>query len=236
MVLKVTHPDPRGAGIKQLVNIYTFEEEHFGLQSIKIKRLFNLYECKCCVVDANGLGAGLVDFLTTDQVDPDTDELLPNMGVYNDDDGQYKKMQNENTIHNALYCMKANQTINSECYSYIQSQLFNGKLRFLIDENMAKSKLLGTEKGKKMSTNQRADYLFPYTQTSILKEQMMNLIQNNEGALIILKQENPKIKKDKFSALIYGLYYCKLMEDRTRKRKGIDLSNLLLFTKSGKNR
>lgn len=234
VVIKVTHPDPRGAAVKQIVNIFTFEEEHFGLQSIKLKRLFNQFNCKCMVVDGNGLGVGLIDFLTMDQLDPDTDETLCNFGVYNDEDGLYKKFQNENTIHNALYVMKANQTINSECYSYVQSQLFNGKLRFLIDETVAKNKLQAMEKGKKMTPLQRAEYLMPYTQTSILKDQMMNLMQNQEGAMIILKRANQKIGQDKFSALIYGLFYCKLMEDRSRKRKGPDLSKMMLFTKSGK--
>lgn len=161
---------------------------------------------------------------------------MANFGVYNDEEGFYKKLQNENTIHNAMYIMKANQTLNSEMYSYIQSQMFNGRLRFLIDESLAKSKLLTTEKGKKMNPNQRAEALMPYVQTSILKEQALNLVQNQEGAMIILKQENPKILKDKFSALIYGLYYCKITEDKTRRKRGRDLSGMMLFTSSGKNR
>ena len=58
-------------------------------------RLFARYKCKCCVVDGNGLGIGLVDFLVTDQIDPETDEVLANFGVYNDEEGFYKKLQNE---------------------------------------------------------------------------------------------------------------------------------------------
>lgn len=174
--------------------------------------------------------------MVTDQIDPDTDEILCNFGVYNDEDGFYKKMQNENTIHNAMYIMKANQTLNSEMYSYAQAQMFNGRVKFLIDENLAKGKLLTTEKGKKMTPNQRADALMPYVKTSALKEEMMNLIQNQDGALIILKQENPKTPKDKFSAFVYGMYYCKMMEDKTRRKRGRDLSGMMLFTSSGKNR
>lgn len=64
--------------LKRLVNIYSFEEEHFGLQALQLKRLFNKYHCRAAVVDANGLGAGLVDMLTMDTVDPDTGETLPN--------------------------------------------------------------------------------------------------------------------------------------------------------------
>jgi hypothetical protein len=45
------------------------------------------------------------------------------------------------------------------------------------------------------------------------------LREENEGVNIILKQANKKIKKDKFSALEYGLYYIKQEEERKRKRK-----------------
>lgn len=54
VVMKVT-PAPTGVQQKHIVNIYSYETEHFGLQSIKIKRLFHKYKCKIAVVDGNGL-------------------------------------------------------------------------------------------------------------------------------------------------------------------------------------
>ena len=63
---------------KRIVNIYSFEEEHFGMQALKLKRLFNQYKCRMAVIDGNGLGAGLVDMLTMDTIDPDTGETLYN--------------------------------------------------------------------------------------------------------------------------------------------------------------
>ena len=86
--------------------------------------------------------------------------------------------------------------------------------------------------GKKMSASQRADYLRPYVETSILKSQLANLVQENEGANIILKQASRKIKKDKVSALIYGLYWCKLQEDKNRRRKGRNIKDIMFFTKT----
>lgn len=231
VVIKAT-PQPTGVFAKQIVNIYTFEEDHFGMQAIKIKRLFNQYKCNIAVIDGNGLGAGLVDFLVIDQEDYDTGETLWNWGVYNDDDRIYKKYETPDTIHNAMYIMKADQALNSEMYAYCQTQLLSGKLRFLIDENVAKNKLMAQAQGKKMSAAQRADYLRPYVETSILKSQMANLVQENEGAKIILKQSSHKIKKDKFSALIYGLYWCKLQEDKNHKRKGRNIKDFMFFTKN----
>jgi hypothetical protein len=40
-----------------------------------------------------------------------------------------------------------------------------------------------------MKPEERAEYLKPFTLTSILKEEMMNLREENEGINIILKQQ-----------------------------------------------
>lgn len=231
VIIKVTQP-PVGNPIKQIVNLYTYEEEHFGKQAIQLKRLFKKFKCRCCVVDGNGLGAGLVDFLVLDQKDPDTGEFLPNWGVYNDENGYYRKYITDDTIHNAMYIMKATNVINSELYAYTSTQLMNGRLRFLIDETEAKAKLMAMSQSATMTKTQRDEYLMPYVLTTALKAQCMNLIMNQDGALIVLKQANPKIKKDKFSALIYGLSFCKLIEDRNaKKNRDFKISDMMLFTK-----
>jgi len=228
IIIKVTP----GAGTiprKRIVNIYSFEEEHFGMQALQLKRLYQQYHCKVAVVDGNGLGAGLVDMLTMDTIDPDTGETLYNWGVMNDEDNKYRNMKTDDTVIDAMYIMKANQTLNSEMYSYCQAEINAGRVLFLIDEATAKNKLMAQAQGKKMSQSKRAEYLRPFVQTSILKDQMLNLITENEGANIILKQSSRTIKKDKFSALIYGLYYCKLAEDRARKKKKRDISKFMFF-------
>ena len=70
-----------------------------------------------------------------------------------------------------------------------------------------------------MKPEERSNYLKPFTLTSILKEEMMNLREETEGVKIILKQANRGIKKDKFSAFEYGLYYIKQEEESKKKRK-----------------
>ena len=81
-----------------------------------------------------------------------------------------------------------------------------------------------------MSPEQRAEYLKPFTLTSILKEEMMNLREENEGFNIILKQANKGIRKDKFSAAEYGLLYIKLEEENKKKKKKFKYSDCMFIT------
>ena len=90
MVFKCT-PQPQGTCICQLVNIYTKNDEHFEEQAIWLKKLFYKYNARRLVIDGNGLGIGLVDYMVKKQTDPDTNEFFPDFGVYNDQDGEYKK-------------------------------------------------------------------------------------------------------------------------------------------------
>lgn len=57
-----------------------------------------------------------------------------------------------------------------------------------------------------MKPEERSSYLRPFTLTSILKDEMMNLREENEGINIILKQTNKTIGKDKFSASTLALH------------------------------
>ena len=81
-----------------------------------------------------------------------------------------------------------------------------------------------------MKPEERANYLKQFTLTSILKEEMMNLREENEGVNIILKQANKGIKKDKFSAFEYGLFYIKQEEESKKKRKKFNARELCFIT------
>ena len=81
-----------------------------------------------------------------------------------------------------------------------------------------------------MTVDKRNIYLKPFQLTTILREEMLNLVEDKEGVNIILTQSSRKIKKDKFSAFIYGLYNIKRLETKKKKRKGFNVSNFMFFS------
>ena len=228
-VIKVT-PQSQGPAIKSLVNIYTMSDEHFEDQAIALKKLYYRYKARRIVIDANGLGIGLVDYMVKSQNDNETGDFFPDFGVENDEEGYYKKYRTDSTEFDAMYLIKANAPINTEAHANAQTQLQAGKVKFLIDERIAKVKLMGTKIGQAMKPEERAEYLKPFTLTSILKEEMTNLREENEGVNIILKQANKSIRKDKFSALEYGLYYIKQEEDSKKRKKKFRAADMMFIS------
>ena len=231
-IIKCT-PQPQGDAIKTVVNIYSLSAEHFEAQSIHIKKLYYKYKARAVVIDANGIGAGLVDFMVKAQIDPETGDTLPPFevggGTYAEADQDYKKFRTDDMEKDALFLIKANAPLNTEAHSYLQTQMSSGKIKFLIDEQTAKAKLMSTKMGQSMTPEERNEYLLPFQQTSILKDQLLNLVESNEGVNIILKQNNRSIPKDKFSALEYGMYFIKLEEDKKKKRKTFRISDLMFM-------
>ena len=181
------------------------------------------------------MGVGLVDFMTKVQIDPETGDSLPAFGVFGgtseDIMETYRKINKEPGIEkDAMYLIKASAPINTEAYSYAKTQMSSGRVKMLIDERTASAKLMETKVGQNMAPMERATYLLPFNQTTFLKNQMLNLIQENEGMNIILKQSSRGINKDKFSAFIYGLYCIKEEEILNKKRKSKNITDFLFFT------
>lgn len=169
-------PQPQSASIKKLVNIITLNDEHFGDQALKLKKLYYQYKAKRIIIDANGAGIGLIDYMVKPTIDTETNETLPDFGVYSgtqaDAADYYKRYRTPDCEDNAMYLMKATAPINTEAHSNTQVQLSSGKVKLLIDEREAKTKLLGTTKGQKMTPEERKEYLLPFTLTSILKDEI----------------------------------------------------------------
>ena len=233
-IFKVT-PQPKGSAIKSLVNMFSYEAEDFEKQAINLKKLYYRYKVRTMAIDANGLGVGLIDFMTKAQVDPDNGDILPPFGVeggtFEDIINQYKDVNKAPDVEkDAMYLIKANAPINTEAYSYTQTQMSSGRVQFLIDEATAKTKLMSTKLGQNMTSEQRNERLMPFVLTTALKAQMLNLVEENQGVNIILKQSSRSIKKDRFSAFVYGMYYIKKEEERMRKRKKRNINDFLFFS------
>ena len=225
------NPQPGGAaGLKSLVNIITYDSEHFELQALEVKRQYMKYRPRYIAIDGNGLGFGLTDFLTIPSTDRETGEVFPAFGVANDEKRIYNKIDTGgNIIKDVLWIVKANSEINSEGYTNVVTQMGSGKLTFLIEERIAKGKMNDTKRWKTLSPEQRVDELKPYVLTSILKEELLNLAQRQDAKHFDLTRINKSIQQDKVSAMMYGLYVIKKIEDEERKRKRGNLADMMFF-------
>ena len=154
--------------------------------------------------------------------------MYPALGCINDED--YKKYAGPKVI----YLLKASATENSLIHSNCYTQIANGSVRFLISEQEAKVKMLGTKKGQKMKPAERLIRMTPHIETTKLFEEICNLRIKNSGNNTVVEQSSSKINKDRFSSFEYGLWRIKAEEDeyfRKKRHKNRSLNKFMMFTK-----
>jgi len=192
-----------------LVNIIAMEGRNFLQQSIKLKQLDHDFGFEAIVIDANGLGVGLVDFLMVDNVDAVSGAMYKPLNVKNIDDYPDYKIEQKAGALAKIFVVKTNQhnagAIHSNCYN----QVFSGRLKLLVDEREAKDGLMNLQKGQKMSYQERIRYMEPYRLTSLLIAETTNLKINRSNVNLKLEMINTSSEKDTFSAMEYGLWYIK---------------------------
>lgn len=203
--------------VKKLVNIHVHTGDmHFGSQAMGIKRLIRDFQPREVIIDGNGLGVGLLDFMTIENVDPATGEIFPPYGSYNDKELMLSQPKDCEKI---IYVMKANERINAECHSNCFTQISSGRVAFLIREQEAKEKLMATKRGQKLPLDQKVARILPHELTTRLFEEMCNLRPKQGSEGLKLERINSRTPKDKFSAFEYGLWLIKGMEEKYYKNK-----------------
>ena len=221
-----------------LVNLYVLgrqsQTKTFNQQAIELKKIIRAFNPREVVVDTNGLGIGFADELIREQID-EFGNIYEPLGFHNDD--EFTKIQPKDAPR-ILYGLKANGPLNSKIHGNAYTRLNSGLVRFLIKDQEAKSALLATKVGQKMSVIQRVERLMPHEMTTKLFEEMANLRLKRTGASldITLEQINPRYPKDKYSAFAYGLWRIKEIEEeqsKRRRRRGGEAQRRLVFCTGG---
>ena len=228
----------KGKFYATLVNLIvlgrTPQTKPFSVQAADLKEIIMKFNPREVVIDTNGLGVGLADEMIKPQYDSNG-ILLPAYGFSNDD--VYKQIQPKDAPK-ILYGIKANGPLNSKIHGNCYSRLTSGTVRFLIKEQEAKSALLATKTGQKMSTEQRVIRLMPHEMTTKLFEEMSNLRLKRTGASldIVLERINSRYPKDKYSSFSYGLWRIKELEEEyySRSHKRRTIGRKLIFYSGGK--
>ena len=185
-----------------IVNLFSLSGTlSFEDLSIEIKRLKKKFQAKMIVIDGNGLGVGLTDALSKEQFDPITNESLGAFKPINED------LQSADPYAEPMvYVLKA-QSHNTQIIINFQTYVETGKLRLLTKSDfLAQSDIYSIEELEKE--------MRPFVETDLLLDEIANLkLKINDNKKYEVERMSVGIDKDRYSALIYLLYYIKNYED-----------------------
>jgi hypothetical protein len=197
-------------------------ENHEGLNTdelgLIVRRLFWMYKCTDLVIDTNGIGLGVFDFLIRDVYDTETGQLYPALSCCND-----KVMEERCKVKNApkvIWSIKANAQFNNEMCILLRSGFQKSKINLLVSEFEAEEILRDTVKGfAKISTVEQIRYKMPYIQTTLLINELINLEHEVKGVNIKITEKSG-MRKDRYSSLGYNYWVqCQLERNLVKQKK-----------------
>ena len=227
---------PKPAGLlKKIVYGEVLFDKHSNIQAVKVKQLIEDFKPREVVIDGTGPGLTLIDAMTIPTTDYETGAVYPGYGIINHEDyeGYYDKEATP-----IIYRLIANPTLNTAIHANFYTMMTGGSVKFLASELVARSKLLATKKGQKMSPVKRAMILLPYENTSRLFDEIANLRIKPSGTNMALEKISSRLEKDRVSSLEYGLWRVKYHEDRLYRQRGKrkrDIAAYIQFLPKGKH-
>lgn len=184
---------------------------HTELQAIRIRQLYDDFDCDYIVIDTMNAGVGVYDQLCKKTLDNERGVEYGALTCMND-----KVLEDrcwEIDAPKVIYAIKGNPALNDQCARKTRNELITNNIDLPLDQNDAKVFLKKIKGYDSLPMEDKAKLELPYMQTSSLVNEMINL--SNEGKDGIIKLKEPRTgRKDKYSAFSYGIYFIKTVLEK----------------------
>ena len=183
----------------------TFEGLTTDELGIIVMRYFYHYKCTDLVLDTNGVGLGIYDFICKDQYDPSTGETYKALTCINDGDMAARcKVKDAQKV---VWSVKATANFNNEICVLLRNGIQNGKIDFLISDQDCDEILMKAYKNySKLTPTDQAYIKMPYVQTTMAEYELIKLNHEVKNGNIKVKEQSG-MRKDRYSSIAYN-YWC----------------------------
>lgn len=204
---------------------YNFIDGWEGLTTdelgMNIMRVFYLYSCTDLVLDTNGIGTPVFDFIAQDHYDPVTGVFYGALTTLNPKDPMAERCKVRNA-NRCVWSIKANAEFNSQAATYLRNSFDTGKINLLVDEHEIEVYLMENNlKYKKMTSQERVDAKLSFFQTTLLIDELINLRTELNGTKVKLKERSGR-RKDRYSSILYNNWVVETIARQERARRSTE--------------
>lgn len=201
-------------------NNIVYTESNEGLrteeEALKIRRLYEEYDCDYIVLDVKNFGLSIYDLLSGDMADPETGEIYPALSCCNNPD--LAARCTSRSAQKAVWAISGTASFNSECAILLREGFRSGSIRLLMTEYDGEDALNTLNGFAKLNTREKAAMLAPFINTTLLIGELINL-QHEESQGKVRLFERAGERKDRYSSLSYNYWVSKQLENESRKRE-----------------
>lgn len=216
-------PTKAGKYTNNIIYAESNEGMHTEDEALRIRKLFDEFDCDYIVLDTRNVGLSIYDVLARDLADPDTGEVYPALSCCNNSD-----LASRCTTYGAekvIWSVNGSSKFNNDCAIALREGFRTGKIRLLITEYDGESALAGLKGYNNLSVSDRAMMLSPYVNTTMLIAELVNLKHDSSSGNIKLS-ERSGARKDRYSSLSYNYWVSIQLENEMRKNASRSSSSI----------
>lgn len=204
-------------------NNIVYSEVNEGLQTeaqaLRIRKLFEEFDCDYIALDVKNVGLSIFDALASELSDSDAGEVYPPLSCCNNNE-----IAARCTYHDApqvIWAINGTAKFNSECALSLREGFRSGRIRLLLTEEDAEV-LLGQTKGfGSLGPSDKIAIMMPYINTTLLISELINL-QHEETSGLVRITEKSGARKDRYSSISYN-YWVSMQIEKQLARDEYDM-------------
>lgn len=203
LIINSAIPSKNNEYISNVVYIETHEGLTTDELGILVMRYYYKYACTDVVIDTNGNGLGVFDFIIKDQYDPEYGVTYDALSCCNDSTmAERCKVKGAKKV---IWSIKANADFNTRASLSLRAGFQNGNINLPVSEFMGEEVIKKIRGYSKMTMAERNTLKLPYIQTSLLINELINLDHQIRGTNIKIREKSG-MRKDRYSSLEYNYY------------------------------
>lgn len=224
-VMELTQIDDRRLNtsyfIREVPFIETFTGQNTVVQALRLRELFDWFDCDYLVIDAQNIGASIIDLLALPITNPETGDEYPPINCINHEDLKLGEVMYPNAPKK-IFGIMATKQLNSEIGYAMRDTLQKRRIRFLVDEADGRKELSYVKDFDTFSPELKGALRQPYLQSTALVSEMIELeFKIAQDTNLLSLSEKSGMRKDRYSSVSYANYYANILERQLFTKKDI---------------
>lgn len=217
--------------LREVPFIETFTGQNTLVQALRLRELFEWFECDYLVIDAQNIGASIIDLLSLPITNPETGEEYSPINCINHEELKLGTIIYPNAPRK-IYGIMATPALNSEIGYAMKDTIQKKRIRLLVDETEGRSELEYIKEFDRLDPELKGLLRQPYLQTTALVSEMIELEYKISPDTNLLRlNEKSGFRKDRYSSVSYANYFANKLEKDLFKKKDIyeDINSFVEF-------
>lgn len=186
--------------LRDVVYMETWTGQHSEFTALRLRKLYDEFDCDYLVMDAQGLGLPIFDLLVgTPLWDKESGVEYQPLACINNEEMNDRCLYPNNP--KVIWAIKGSAQMNSDMAICLRNAIENRKLRLLVHENEGQDYLTELNDYDNLHADMIGRLRNPYTQTSLAVYEMLSLeAEHKDDGKIKVKEQSGK-RKDRYSAI-----------------------------------